>query len=454
MIHPTLLRSTAAIGLALVSAGTLAAQAAHPADDITEVRIREVLGYLSSDALAGRDTPSPGQDEAALFLAWSFAKAGLRPAGRPQSDDQASFFHDYTLGGLAFRSDTARLTLHHGDKAQDLIAGGDFRVWDLGRAFSEDGVAVVFPAPGEDPRASRRNMAGRSVRFFEVETDSPVWRAASSERRVLSQRIAGGAPVILLRRGVASAEGDTVDIRAGEPRKLDVPLRNVVALLPGTDRADEYVMVSAHYDHIGISPSAPGADAINNGADDDGTGTTAVLLLAEHFARVAPLRRSILFVCFSGEEKGLRGSRAFAETPPVPLDKVVVDVNLEMLGRPEREAKPFVWVTGETYSDFAEIARPALTQQGVELTEFEMGMQLFYQSDNASLAQKGVVAHSISAGTLHKDYHRPTDEADRIAYPHMTAVVRGIAAVIAEFADREQRPAYNDSGRAAAEHRR
>jgi hypothetical protein len=117
-------------------------------------------------------------------------------------------------------------------------------------------------------------------------------------------------------------------------------------------------------------------------------------------------------------------------------------VNLEMLGRPEKEGPPFAWVTGKELSDFAAIAGTALERAGVALTEFEMASRLFSASDNLPFAQKGVVAHSISAGTLHSDYHQPGDEPSRIDVPHMTAVLAGLAEVVAEFANRDERPAY------------
>ena len=438
---------TLLLALPFGMAGAVSAQIDVATNAITEARVREVLGYLASDALAGRDTPSPGLAQAGLFLAWSFAKAGLSPAGTDPSGDAVSFFHAYTLPGIAFRSDAARLVLHHGDAERRLVPGVDFRLWEAGRGFSGEGVDVAFPVASDDPREARRRMAGRSVGFYEAATGSPLWSAAGDGRSVISRRAPGGAPSILLRAGLAQAEGDTMDIEVDAPRQIEIALRNVAALWRGTDLADEYVLVSAHYDHIGIRPGPVDEDTVCNGADDDGTGTTAVLLLAEHFARVPPLRRSLLFVCFSGEEKGLRGSSAFAENPPVPLEKIAAVVNLEMLGRPEREAPPFVWITGNEYSDFAAIVEPALAAKGVELTAFEMSTRLFGASDNFSFARKGVVAHSISAGTLHKDYHRPSDEVDRIAFPHMTAVIRGIAGAIETLANRDERPAYNAAGR-------
>ena len=154
-----------------------------------------------------------------------------------------------------------------------------------------------------------------------------------------------------------------------------------------------------------------------------------------------------MFVAFSAEEKGLRGSAAFVENPPVPLDRIVAVVNIEMLGRPERETEPFVWITGESYSNLATLAKPALAQAGVALTDFEMAERLFFASDNAPFARAGVVAHSFSAGILHGDYHQVGDEPQKIDVPHLCGAVRGIAAVVEDLATRTDRPEFTAEAR-------
>ena len=158
---------------------------------------------------------------------------------------------------------------------------------------------------------------------------------------------------------------------------------------------------------------------------------------------MSALRRSLLFVCFSAEEKGLRGSRAFAEDPPIPLDKIAAVVNIEMLGRPEADREPYIWVTGASRSDFDERITPVIAKAGVELSDFGMAERLFNASDNAPFARKGVVAHSISAGTLHEDYHRTSDEFEKIDVTHMTAVIRAIGAAVKEFGN-NARPVWTE----------
>jgi aminopeptidase YwaD len=156
----------------------------------------------------------------------------------------------------------------------------------------------------------------------------------------------------------------------------------------------------------------------------------------------------VLFVCFTGEERGLVGSKAFCEQPPVPLERIAANLNLEMLGRPESGSEGKAWVTGPDLSDFAAIAAAAMKRAGVELIDFKMAGQLFQQSDNWSFAQRGIVAHSVSAGSLHGDYHQPSDHADKLDVAHMTRIVRALRELTVELANREQGPQWSDAGKA------
>jgi Zn-dependent M28 family amino/carboxypeptidase len=243
--------------------------------------------------------------------------------------------------------------------------------------------------------------------------------------------------------GSEPAWSATWSVAAAE--RVDMPHRNVMGLLRGTTKKDEYVVVSAHYDHVGIGSAVDG-DAIYNGADDNATGTTGVLLLAEALAKLPAPARSVLFVCFTGEERGFLGSRAFCSRCPVPLERVVANFNLEMLGRPEDGKAGKAWITGSEYSDFAAIVAPALATGGVELMPFDMATRLFSASDNWAFVEKGIVAHSLSAGSLHKDYHGPNDEADALELTHMTQILRALVPAVLELANRAEPPRWNEQG--------
>lgn len=434
--------------LALALAGAARAQV----DTITEARVEAAVSWLAADERAGRDTPSKGLEEAAEWLAQRFAAAGLQQAIK------SSWFHEYTLPGNRFdpREVTVKLMrrLHEDQREITLVPGTDVRLWRTADAASGETEACTV-AQADDPVLQQllRAESGRRPVVLEVAEDHPYWLATAAVRTTLGGPRAAARPVFLVRKGLLPplpADRDeatwAMTWTAVRSEKLDVPLKNVVALLPGTDKKAEYVVVSAHYDHVGIGAPV-GGDGIYNGADDDATGTTAVLLLAEAMAKEPAPRRSVLFVCFSAEEKNLRGSAAFVERPPVPLEAIVANVNIEMIGRPEPDQQGKAWITGSDLSDFAAIATAALQKTGIEVVPFRMAGQLFSGSDNYSFAKRGIVAHSLSAGSLHADYHRPSDEVGKLDIAHMTKIVRGLHDVVRAFADRDEPPAWSELGK-------
>lgn len=205
------------------------------------------------------------------------------------------------------------------------------------------------------------------------------------------------------------------------------PLKNVVGILPGKDPelAKEAIIYSAHLDHLGRKENK--GDGIFNGADDNASGVTAVLTLADAFGATGTNKRTLIFIAFSGEESGLLGSKRFVEEPIWPLDKVVAMINIEMIGRPEPGANGKIWMTGWRESNLGELMNQASFPKGVEIFEHPKFSEMLYRaSDNWPLAEKGVVAHSFSAGSLHGDYHQPDDEWDRLDTKHMTRVIRGL----------------------------
>ncbi len=408
----------------------------RPAAPLSSKRVRAVLEHLASDELAGRDSPSAGLDAAAQFIEGCFGAVGIWPAG-----DKGTFFHHYELPGVEIDSDAVRVRVEReGKDALVLEPGADVRLWRPGRPF--DGKATECKVTAVERIGRSRS---RRPHLMICSTDSPLWAAASGKRTAISRRMRGSPPVLLVREGLLEPGEVNAVVTVPEAKAADVKLRNVVGKLPGNELRDEYVLVTAHYDHVGIRPGA--GDGIFNGADDNATGTTGVITLAESIARSGMrLKRTVVFVCFSAEEKGLRGSQAFVDRQVVPLDKIAAVVNLEMLGRPQKGKSHYAWITGRDLSDFSDIAKQAFDANSIELIDFKMASQLFYASDNLPFARAGVVAHSISAGELHDDYHGPDDETDRIDVGHMTAVLQGIRDFVVELANRDERPAYNEKG--------
>jgi hypothetical protein len=240
------------------------------------------------------------------------------------------------------------------------------------------------------------------------------------------------------------AELEPIYAATGPIRVTAVPagLRNVIGVAPGRSAAlrDTYVIVSAHYDHIGEKPQASG-DAINNGANDNASGVAGVIEVARATASatIKP-RRSVAFIAYFGEEEGLVGSRYYGLHPVFPIEKTYAQVNFEQLGRTDDTEGPRVsaaTVTGWDRSDLGKVLATAAKPLGVRIYKHEkFSEQFFERSDNEALVKKGVPAHTISVAYGFPDYHGVGDEADKLDYANMTKVVRALRAGIVTVANR------------------
>jgi hypothetical protein len=233
-------------------------------------------------------------------------------------------------------------------------------------------------------------------------------------------------------------------------------LRNVAGLLRGSDPIlrDSYVLLTAHYD--GTGPRTPdSADRIWNAANDNASGTAAVIEVASALSalREKP-RRSILFMCYFGEEKGLLGSRHYANHPLVPVEKTIAAINLEQLGRTdatEGDQTGRASVTGYDYSEVGEILRLAGEQSGIEVFRSERFSDLYFvASDNIVLARMGVPSHTLCVSYQYPDYHGAADHWDRMDFANMEKVVRTAALALLFLAQSEQVPLWNESNSRAA----
>jgi Zn-dependent M28 family amino/carboxypeptidase len=226
--------------------------------------------------------------------------------------------------------------------------------------------------------------------------------------------------------------GAEVQLKVPPRRRVSEQVRNVAGVLRGSDPrlSAEAIVITAHLDHIGRAAGDRQGDVIFNGADDNATGVTAVVTLAEAFGRLQPRpARSVVFITFWGEEKGLLGSKAWCEQPLWPLEKTVANINIEMIGRPEEGAAEKMWGTGWTRSSLGPQLAAGAKRAGIEVFHREDVSEMLYaRSDNYSFVQKGVIAHSFSAGSLHQDYHQLTDEFTRLNIPHMTRIIQGLFA--------------------------
>jgi hypothetical protein len=228
----------------------------------------------------------------------------------------------------------------------------------------------------------------------------------------------------------------------------DVPRKetwNAVGILRGSGAPNEVVLLTAHLDHLGIGPANAAGDTNYNGADDDASGTTAVLTLAHVLATGQRPRRTIVFALFGSEELGGFGDRAFLAHPPVPLTSIVANLEFEMIGRPD-PAVPAgtLWLTGFDRSNLG----PELAKHGAHLVNDPHPAQHFFQrSDNYELALQGIIAQSVSSYGLHKDYHQPSDEISTIDFTHMTNAIASMVNPIRWLANSTWKPAWNPGGK-------
>jgi hypothetical protein len=248
-----------------------------------------------------------------------------------------------------------------------------------------------------------------------------------------------------------------VSVSAEEPEARELTGRNVAGFLPGGDAAlkDTYVLVSAHYDHIGMRSS--GEDRIFNGANDNASGVAGMIELARAFARLERRpRRSIVFVAYFGEEKGLIGARYYAEHPLFPLNRTVANVNLEHLGRTDDNQGPHAGkatVTGFQYSSVGSILESAGRITGYGIYDREGNEVYFERSDNAPLAAAGVPAHTLAVTFEFPDYHDVGDEWRKLNYGNMEAIVETAAIGVLMMADSADAPQWNEANPKTARYR-
>jgi len=221
---------------------------------------------------------------------------------------------------------------------------------------------------------------------------------------------------------------------------------NCLGILRGSDPkwSKEAILLSAHLDHLGVRPSVPG-DNIFNGADDDASGVTAVLELAEALAKGPKPKRTVVFALFGSEEIGGYGARYFQEHPPVPVESFVANLEFEMIGRADSAVAPHtLWLTGYERSDLG----PQLAAHGARLVADPHPEQNFFRrSDNYVLARRGIIAHTVSSYGLHADYHRPSDDLAHIDFAHMTEAIASMVGPLEWLVNTDFKPQWSKDGK-------
>jgi Peptidase family M28 len=429
---------------------------------ITAADLKKHLYVLAGPEMEGRETGTPGQKRAAAYIENEFKQLGLQPG------NNGRYQLDYTV----YQDSLTQARLEVNGQAYQMDQDFNASVSNLAATlrFSE----VVFVGPKSLDSLKRADLTGRLVMIvgsmpfgrngngsaygelrnkgiagvLSVMTNYPRTKPGARKgfggisefRRSLAPQ------VFTISENVARAiTNNDYDQAKANPSLIKTYSANVltevqkttltnqssdvIGILPGTDLKDQYVVISAHYDHLGIRDGH-----IYYGADDDGSGTVSVLEIARAFVKARAAgkgpRRSIVFLANSGEEEGLWGSEYFTDHPTIPLDRTTVDLNIDMVGRidPNRktgDSTNYVYVVGD--DKLSTDLHPISEAQNSKYTKMELDykyndpsdpQRIYYRSDHYNFARKGVPIIFYFDG-IHADYHKPTDTPDKINYDLM-----------------------------------
>lgn len=383
--------------------------------------VNRIIATLAADDMEGRGIFTPGIERAADFIAQEFRNANL------------SFFKGDSSYLQAFSMKKAKLTT-----LDVQVNGTTLSKADLIVSSSKPGINwndnpeinVMKIVSGEDFFNRYRELAGMAKDAIVMVDPS----FANQFKRLQSYLMRDNlefdqgkekvSPTLVFVLGGEEVKSFRVNFAQGYEK---LPLYNVVGVLPGKTRPNEYIVFSGHYDHLGIV-AAVGQDSIANGADDDASGVTAVISLAKAYAKQGGNERTLIFVAFTAEESGGFGSQYFSRQ--LDPDSVVAMINMEMIGKDSKFGPNTVYITGFERSDLG-----ALMQKKVEGTGFAFHpdpypeQNLFYRSDNATLAAQGVPAHSFSTVQIDKDeyYHTVKDELATLDIKNIISTIKAIA---------------------------
>lgn len=461
---------------------------------IDRAELRTHAMWLADDARRGRLTGSKGQQEAAKYVADRFKELGLKPLG-----DKKGYLQHYPLEKVSLEGSTSLsfgatklntgLAVFASSDADRLALSGRF-AWCGGGKPEElpqalkgriPVVALRTPPRGQGTVADfgalqriadiAREAAGReatalviallddqgafanAINYGALQPEHPVLRFQGQGREAQKPRI----PVMVLNKENGAKLLEHLQVTLGDDGKLVPPATekatgklalavrtdpkatasNVVAVLEGRDLAREAIVYSAHMDHVGVRIDG---DTFN-GADDNASGTSGLLEIAQAYAEGEPPARSVVFLAVSGEELGLWGSAWFADHPTWPADRIVANVNIDMIGRAEvKDGRIHMQVTpSHAHEKYSTIVRDSVAMAGKLNISLSSGDTYYQRSDHYNFAKKGIPVVFFCDGE-HPDYHQVTDHPDRLDYASMEAVARLAFWTGWEVANRRERP--------------
>lgn len=473
-------------------------------DKVSETYLRAHLGFIASDLLEGRDTPSRGLDLAANYIAAHLAMYGVQPGGT-----NGSYFQPITLSSTRLHSTATSLSIGgttavlgkdflprnltsadldaeavfiasgYANRSKNIDPYADFDV--KGKVIVTDGSLpegvtmrdVFQDSNWESPDDAAARLGALAVITISGSDSNAAWersveRLSQGGRYRMDSGDAKAVPSITvskslgesLRSGISAGTGSAPHVRLKLAVQVDEQhTQNVIGIIPGSDPQlkAEYIALGAHYDHVGIGRPDASGDTIYNGADDDGSGTVALLEIARTVAQGTKPKRSLIFVWHCGEEKGLWGSQYFAANPTIDFHNLILQINLDMISMSK---KP-----GDTNPKNANLAGPnelfvigprivssdiTKTVEDVNNSTLKLDLnphydslddpeRIFFRSDHYSYVAKGVPAVFFFSGP-HEFYHQPGDQVDKVDFAKLTKATKLMYALAFEFASQSTRP--------------
>lgn len=394
---------------------------------INPAEVERIEKILSADDMQGRKTFTPGIDKAADFIAAEFAKSKLEFFG-----DYKSYFQEITM------TKAKNLELNGTLDAEVLNATNtvlNTSIADM-HIHGLSGYETVI-VKKDDDFSKMISPLSQSKKNLLILVDTAHKNLFKRIQWVTARDKFPSAftQVFVLTTNAAPA---ALNLHA-KNEITEKKLKNVVGIIPGkglsagqAGKKDEYVVFSAHYDHIGFGKPDKNGDSIYNGANDDAAGTTAVMMLAKYFSALKDNERTLIFVAFTAEEIGGYGSRYFSQQ--LNPDKVMAMFNIEMIGTTSKWGTKSAYITGYDKSDMGSILQKNLTGSKFKFEPDPYPVQkLFYRSDNATLAALGVPAHTISTAKMEQPpneephYHKASDEIGTLDMKNMAEIIKAIA---------------------------
>jgi hypothetical protein len=387
---------------------------------INAAEVERIEKILAADDMQGRKTFTPGIDKAADFIADGFANSKLAFFG-----DNKSYFQEISMVKskmLEVNGTLDTLTLHAGNtvlntSTPELHIHGIAGYQTIFIRKEDDFNKLVYPITQQEKNVLVLVDSFHINRFKRLQwiTGREKFKSAFTQVFVLTS--------------ITAPASFNLHAKTELEQKS---LKNVIGIIPGKSKKDEYVVFSSHYDHLGIGKPDTNGDSIYNGANYDAAGTTAVMMLAKYFGAKKDNERTLIFVAFTAEEMGGYGSRYFSKQ--LNADKVMAMFNIEMIGTTSKWGTNSAYITGYEKSDMGKILQANLTGSKFRFEPDPYPNQkLFYRSDNATLAALGVPAHTISTSKMEDapnnepNYHKQSDEITTLDMNNMAEIIKAIA---------------------------